>query len=58
MQHTHALDEVLNTPQKKLAFFQNLVLLAAADGQLSDEESSFLLELGNSLCRPKASSAP
>ena len=49
MQHTHALDEVLNTPQKKLAFFQNLVLLAAADGQLSDEEGSFLLELGNKL---------
>jgi uncharacterized tellurite resistance protein B-like protein len=49
MQHTHALDEVLNTLQKKLAFFQNLVLLAAADGQLSPEESSFLLELGNKL---------
>jgi hypothetical protein len=29
---THSLEEVLNTPQKKLAFFQNLVLLAAADG--------------------------
>jgi uncharacterized tellurite resistance protein B-like protein len=49
MQHTHALDEVLNTPQKKLAFYQNVVLLAAADGQLSEEESSFLLELGNNL---------
>ena len=49
MPHSHTLDEVLNTPQKKLAFFQNLVLLAAADGQLSAEESSFLLEIGNKL---------
>lgn len=32
MQKIHPLEEVLNTPQKKLAFFQNLVLIAAADG--------------------------
>jgi uncharacterized tellurite resistance protein B-like protein len=49
MQHTHSLDEVLNTIQKKLAFFQNLVLLAAADGDLSQEESDFLLQIGNKL---------
>jgi len=49
MQHTHSLDEVLNTPQKKLAFFQNIILLAAADGQLSSEEGDFLLQLGNKL---------
>jgi uncharacterized tellurite resistance protein B-like protein len=49
MQHTHSLDEVLNTPQKKLAFFQNIILLAAADGQLSPEESDFLLQLGDKL---------
>jgi uncharacterized tellurite resistance protein B-like protein len=44
-----SLDEVLNTPQKKLAFFQNLVLLAAADGQVSPAESDFLLDVGNRL---------
>jgi uncharacterized tellurite resistance protein B-like protein len=49
MQHTHSLDKVLNTIQKKLAFFQNLVLLAAADGDLSQEESDFLLQIGNKL---------
>jgi uncharacterized tellurite resistance protein B-like protein len=46
---THSLEEVLNTPQKKLAFFQNLVLLAAADGQVSPQESDFLLQIGNKL---------
>jgi uncharacterized tellurite resistance protein B-like protein len=46
---THSLEEVLNTPQKKLAFFQNLVLLAAADGQVSPQESDFLLAIGNKL---------
>jgi uncharacterized tellurite resistance protein B-like protein len=44
-----SLEEVLNTPQKKLAFFQNIVLVAAADGDLSSEESEFLLQLGNKL---------
>jgi len=46
---THSLDEVLNTPQKKLGFFQNLVLLAVADGQVSPAESNFLLAIGNKL---------
>jgi DnaJ-domain-containing protein 1 len=49
MAATHTLDEVLNTPQKKLAFFQNLILLAAADGQVSPQESDFLLDIGNKL---------
>ena len=49
MQKIHPPEEVLNTPQKKLAFFQNLVLIAAADGQLSAEESEFLLQIGNKL---------
>jgi uncharacterized tellurite resistance protein B-like protein len=49
MQETHSLEDVLNTPQKKLAFFQNVVLVAAADGQISPEESDFLLQLGNKL---------
>jgi hypothetical protein len=49
MQETHYLEDVLNTPQKKLAFFQNVILLAAADGQLSPDEGDFLLQLGNKL---------
>lgn len=39
----------MNTPQKKLAFFQNLILIAAADGRLEEEESNFILEIGNRL---------
>jgi uncharacterized tellurite resistance protein B-like protein len=49
MQEAHSLEEVLNTPQKKLAFFQNLVLIAAADGQLSKDEGNFLLQIGTKL---------
>ena len=47
MQPTRTLDDVLNTPQKKLAFFQNLVLVAVADGRLEEHEQDFLLQLGN-----------
>ncbi|UOQ99413.1 TerB family tellurite resistance protein [Hymenobacter sp. 5317J-9] len=49
MPETHSLEYVLNTPQKKLAFFQNLVLVAAADGQLTTEEGDFLLQIGDRL---------
>ncbi|WP_046243792.1 TerB family tellurite resistance protein [Hymenobacter terrenus] len=49
MPEAHSLEDVLNTPQKKLAFFQNLVLIAAADGQLSQDEGDFLLQIGNKL---------
>jgi uncharacterized tellurite resistance protein B-like protein len=48
MQTPRSLEEVLNTPQKKLSFFQNLILVAAADGQLDDGESQ-LLQIGNRL---------
>jgi len=49
MQERKSIDEVLDTRQKKLAFFQNLILLATADGTLDDKESTFLIELGNKL---------
>jgi len=49
MQSTHDLTEVLNTPQKKLAFYQNLILVAAADGAIDEEESQLLLQIGNQL---------
>ncbi len=43
------LENLLDTQEKKLAFFQNLILLAAADGELDSSESSFLLNVGNRL---------
>lgn len=49
MQNAKQLDELLNTQQKKLAFFQNLVLLAAADGKLQKSEGKFLIQIGNRL---------
>lgn len=49
MQEEHSMENLLDTQQKKLAFFQNLVLLAAADGLLDDGEGRFLLEVGNRL---------
>ena len=48
MQQTPSLENVLNTPQKKLAFFQNLVLIAA-DNVLENDESNLLLSIGNRL---------
>jgi uncharacterized tellurite resistance protein B-like protein len=49
MQSIRSLEEVLNTPQKKLAFYQNLVLVAAADNVLEKGESELLLTIGNRL---------
>jgi hypothetical protein len=49
MQDTRALEKLLDTPQKKLAFFQNLILIAAADGRLEGRESDFIVEIGNRL---------
>lgn len=49
MQKAQSIESVLNTPQKKLAFFQNLVLLAAADNVLEEDESNLLLNIGNRL---------
>lgn len=49
MQKTPSLETLLNTPQKKLAFFQNLILVAAADKILDTDESNLLLTVGNRL---------
>jgi hypothetical protein len=49
MLETNPIDKVLNTQQKKLAFFQNLLLVAAADGHLDASESDFILLIGNKL---------
>lgn len=44
-----AIENVLNSDQKKLAFFQNILLVAVADGQLDEQESELLINLGNQL---------
>lgn len=44
-----SFDELLNTKQKKLAFFQNLVLVAVADKYLDKQESDFLVTIGRRL---------
>ena len=49
MQDNHNLETLLNTQQKKLSFFQNLVLIAAADGVLDKSEGEFLLQIGKKL---------
>lgn len=49
MQKISSLEILLNTPQKKLGFFQNLILIAAADKVLDTDESNLLLTIGNRL---------
>ena len=49
MQNQRSIESVLDTTQKKLAFFQNLILVAAADGRLEEDESNLLLTMGNKL---------
>jgi uncharacterized tellurite resistance protein B-like protein len=49
MKNIQTLDDVLNTPQKKLSFFQNLVLVATADKVLDKDESDFLVFIGDKL---------
>jgi len=51
-------NELLNTQQKKLAFFQNLVLVAVADGYLDDLESDFLVSIGEQLNLTEEDTSP
>lgn len=44
-----SFDELLDTKQKKLSFFQNLILVAVADGYLDKQESEFLINIGRRL---------
>src|SRR5688572_2581472 len=37
------LEQILNTKEKKLALFQNILLVAIADRYLDDQESDFLV---------------
>ncbi|NDK55605.1 TerB family tellurite resistance protein [Pontibacter fetidus] len=43
------IDNLLNTKQKKLSFFQNLILVATADGYVDEMESDFLVMIGDQL---------
>jgi uncharacterized tellurite resistance protein B-like protein len=49
MTGTTSIDDLLNTQQKKLAFFQNLILVAVADGYIDKRESDFLVTVGRQL---------
>jgi uncharacterized tellurite resistance protein B-like protein len=49
MQDTKSIEDLLDTQQKKLSFFQNMILVAAADGRLDSGESEFILSIGNKL---------
>jgi len=43
------LDSFLDTKEKKLAFFQNMLLIAIADKYIDEMESDFLLSIGQQL---------
>jgi uncharacterized tellurite resistance protein B-like protein len=49
MQESQRLENLLDTTEKKVAFFQNIILVAAADGRLDSNESQFIITLGNRL---------
>ncbi|WP_181306251.1 hypothetical protein [Rufibacter sp. XAAS-G3-1] len=53
-----SFDELLNTKQKKLAFFQNLILVAIADNYLDQQESDFLVEIGRKLNLTEEDTSP
>lgn len=42
-------ENLLNTKQKKLSFFQNLILVATADRYVDSMESDFLVMIGDQL---------
>ncbi|QCR22741.1 hypothetical protein [Pontibacter sp. SGAir0037] len=44
-----SLDGFFETKDKKLAFFQNLVMVAIADNYIDEAESNFLLTIGQQL---------
>lgn len=52
------IDQILNTKEKKLALFQNILLVAIADRYLDEQESDFLVTLGNQLKLTEADTLP
>lgn len=49
MTNNISFNELFDTKEKKLAFFQNLILVAVADRNVDVKESDFLLAVGNQL---------
>lgn len=49
MQQIASIDKVFDTKQKKIAFFQNLIIVITADKIVDGEESDFLIKIGNVL---------
>ena len=49
MQEPQRIENLLDTTEKKIAFFQNVILIAAADGRLDSNESEFIVNMGNRL---------
>ncbi len=47
--NTRPTRALLDSRQKRLYFFQNLLLVATADGYLDDQEGEFLLDIGRQL---------
>ena len=52
------IDSLLNTKQKKLSFFQNLILVATADRYVDDSESDFLVMIGDQLGLTEQDTSP
>jgi uncharacterized membrane protein YebE (DUF533 family) len=53
-----SIDNLLNTKQKKLSFFQNLILVATADGFVDSMESDFLVMIGDQLGLTEEDTSP
>jgi spore coat polysaccharide biosynthesis predicted glycosyltransferase SpsG len=49
MASSTSFNELLDTKEKKLAFFQNLIIVALSDNELDKQESDFLLMIGDRL---------
>ena len=58
MNNNTSINHILDTKEKKIAFFQNIVLVAIADRYVDRLESDFLVELGNQLELTEADTLP
>ena len=58
MTNSTSINHILNTKEKRIAFFQNVVLIAIADRYVDKLESDFLVELGNQLQLSEADTLP
>lgn len=49
MQGRKNIEDVLDTKQKKISFFQNLIIIITADNIVDGDETDFLLDIGDRL---------